>query len=79
MIKARDEGQPAVTGKVVLVQETPEDSQSGFLMYLPVYQGGEVPPTVNERREKLIGFVYSPFRMNDLMGPASSAAACPTC
>ncbi|NLO80685.1 MAG: PAS domain S-box protein [Xanthomonadaceae bacterium] len=67
MIKARDEGQPAVTGKVVLVQETPEDSQSGFLMYLPVYQGGEVPPTVNERREKLIGFVYSPFRMNDLM------------
>lgn len=67
MAQARDEGRPALTGKVMLVQETGHDNQFGFLMYLPVYYGGEVPPTVAERREKIAGFVYSPFRMNDLM------------
>lgn len=67
MEKARDEARPALTGKVMLVQETGRDNQSGFLMYLPVYRGGGIPPTLAERREKLAGFVYSPFRMKDLM------------
>lgn len=67
MVQARDEGRPAVTGKVKLVQETGHDNQAGFLMYLPVYKGGEVPATVAKRRESIVGFVYSPFRMNDLM------------
>src|SRR5690625_2885364 len=67
IIRARDEGRTTISGKVLLMQETAQDIQSGFLMYLPVYQGGTVPPTLAERREKILGFVYSPFRMNDLM------------
>jgi CHASE1-domain containing sensor protein len=34
MQRARDSGEPAVSGRVTLVQETKQDVQAGFLMYL---------------------------------------------
>lgn len=67
MDRARDTGLPALSGKVELVQEVAEDKQAGFLLYEPVYRGGAVPVTVAERREKLQGFVYAPFRAGDLL------------
>ena len=67
MEKARDTGLAAMSGKVILLQETDKDVQAGFLMYLPVYRKGEVPKTPEQRREALTGYVYSPFRMNDFM------------
>ncbi|MBY4675849.1 CHASE domain-containing protein [Marinobacterium arenosum] len=67
MVRARDSGLPAVSGKVTLVQETGQEVQHGFLMYLPLYPKGETPATVELRRAALIGYIYSPFRMNDLM------------
>lgn len=67
MIKARDTGRPALTGKVQLVQETNVGVQNGFLLYLPVYKKGVVPLTVEERQTSIIGYAYSPFRMDDLM------------
>ncbi len=67
MERARDTGLPAVSGKVVLVQETSKDAQPGFLMYVPVYANGMPHATIAERRAALIGFVYSPFTVNDLM------------
>lgn len=65
MAKARDLGQTVLTGMIVLVQETNSLTQPGFLIYFPLYQGSEVPPTVKERRDKLLGFVYAPFRSYD--------------
>jgi PAS domain S-box-containing protein len=67
MEKARDTGRPSVSGKVTLVQEIDSDVQSGFLMYLPLYKSIKEPKTLQARRNSLLGFVYSPFRMNDLM------------
>lgn len=67
MVQARDSGLPAVSGKVTLVQETNRDVQVGFLMYLPLYRPDMPAETPDERRAALAGFVYSPFRMNDLM------------
>lgn len=67
MERARDGGGPAATGKVTLVQEIDKQKQAGFLIYVPVYQGGSIPDTVAERRAKLEGFVYSAFRADDLM------------
>jgi diguanylate cyclase (GGDEF)-like protein/PAS domain S-box-containing protein len=67
MERARDTGLPSVSGKVTLVQEIDTDVQAGFLMYLPLYKTTKVPKTIEARRDALIGFVYSPFRMNDLM------------
>lgn len=67
MARARDSGQSAMSGKVRLVQEIDEEKQAGFLIYHPVYRDGGVPDTVEERRAKLIGFAYSPFRADDLL------------
>ncbi len=64
---SRDTGDTTITGKIILVQEITEDVQSGFLMMVPVYENGMPAGTVEERRENIKGFVYSPFRMNDLM------------
>jgi diguanylate cyclase (GGDEF)-like protein/PAS domain S-box-containing protein len=67
MQKAIDTGQTQLSGKLKLVQETGEKDQAGFLMYLPVYQNGENASNLIERRKHIIGWVYSPFRMSDLM------------
>lgn len=66
MARARDTGVAAASGKVTLVQEIDENKQAGFLIYVPVYRTEHIPPTVEQRREELIGFVYSPFRAEDL-------------
>ena len=67
MIRARDIGAPAASGKVTLVQEIDKQKQAGFLLYVPVYRNGTIPDNVAERRANLLGFVYSPFRTDDLI------------
>ena len=67
MDKARDTGNAVLSGSLILVQEYTSNIQKGFNMYLPVYKSAKVPPTLEERRKKIKGFVYSPFRVNDLM------------
>lgn len=66
MMRARDIGARATSGKVELVQEIDADRQPGFLIYLPVFEDGVVPDTAEERRKRLRGWVYSPFRARDL-------------
>ncbi len=67
MEQARDTGAAAVSGMVKLMQEAQESEQAGFLTYLPVYRKGLPTSTVDDRRAALMGYVYGPFRMNDLM------------
>ena len=67
MEAARDSGEAVMSGAVTLVQETGEEIQAGFNLYLPVYRRGVPTDTVAERRAALDGFVYSPFRINDLL------------
>lgn len=67
MDRARDTGQPAATGRVMLVQEIEHPKQYGFLIYVPVYAGGMTPATVEQRRQLLEGYVYAPFRAGDLL------------
>lgn len=67
MERARDNATPTVTAKVVLVQEELAEDQASFLMYYPVYQGGVVPDIRAERRMMLVGYVFSAFRMNNLL------------
>ena len=64
---ARDSNVAMLTGRVLLVQETSKDVQSGTLMYVPVYRNGMPANTVEQRRAAILGWVYSPYRMNDLM------------
>lgn len=67
MLQARDTGAAAATGKVELVQETDEDRQAGFLMYLPIYKNNFEPASIEERRNNLDGFIYSPFRARNFL------------
>lgn len=67
MQRAQDEGIAALTGKVTLMQETEKDRQNGILMYLPVYRNGVAIATREERRAAILGFVYSPIRINDFI------------
>lgn len=65
MEQARDTAQPFASGKVRLVQETEAGEQPGFLIYMPVYASTGIPKTVEERRNTLRGYMYSPFRAYD--------------
>ncbi|WP_170162317.1 CHASE domain-containing protein [Caldimonas tepidiphila] len=67
MAAARDSGQARASGKVMLVQEIDKEKQAGFLIYRPIYRGLEVPAGPDQRRERLLGFVYSPLRVGDLL------------
>ena len=56
-------GQPVASGKVHLVQDQANPDATGFLIYMPVFQGKGAARTVR-------GFVYSPFRARDFLGSA---------
>lgn len=67
MRMAAESGKTAITGKVKLVQETHGKEQAGFLMYVPVYRKHQSLATPEDRWKALLGFVYSPYRVDDLM------------
>lgn len=67
MDRARDTGKASATSRVTLVQEIDSDKQPGFLIYVPVYVTPRIPVTLQERRAKVEGFIYSPFRARDLL------------
>ena len=58
MTRAARTGEPALSGRVRLVQEIEVTKQPGFLLYLPLHAATE--------RTRLLGWVYSPLRAHDL-------------
>jgi diguanylate cyclase (GGDEF)-like protein len=64
---ARDNGNIAFSAKVKLVQENGDDLQNGFLMYLPLYRNGAPIENIAQRQKELIGYIYSPFRIDNLI------------
>jgi signal transduction histidine kinase/CHASE1-domain containing sensor protein len=74
---ARDSGKPIASGRVELVQEQeiPDaNKQLGFLIYMPVYRNDAPVSTEAERRQALVGFIYSPFRIEDFLEPVTNTA-----
>lgn len=67
MLRARDSGLPSQSGKVRLVRESGADEHHGFLLYVPTYRPGAPLNSRAQRHAALTGWVYAPFRMNDLM------------
>jgi PAS domain S-box-containing protein len=67
MLAAAESGLTRITAKVTLLQETEIQPQAGVLMYVPLYKAGEPIGTPQQRLQALHGFVYSPYRMGDLM------------
>jgi PAS domain S-box-containing protein len=58
-------GRPTVTGKIYLVQD--DTRRAGALYYLPIYRQGTDPRTPSERRSALLGLVYTPFVLEDVL------------
>jgi len=68
MERARDSGEPALSGRIILVQENMAKPQPGFLIYVPIYRSDQPRESVAERRAALLGFAFSAFRVHDLLG-----------
>ncbi|MRV72143.1 response regulator [Duganella sp. FT92W] len=64
LLEAMQNGRLSASGPVTLVQEITHDKQVGFLLYNPVYTG---VARVGQEMGPPTGFVYSPFRMRDLV------------
>jgi PAS domain S-box-containing protein len=67
MMRARDQNQASLSGKVKLIQDGELDAQPGFLIYVPIYRRGAPLASLEERRSNLFGWAYSPLRMRDMM------------
>lgn len=67
MQKACDLNEASLSGKVTLVQEIGYEKQAGTLMYVPFYNKNMPNSNAEERRKSIIGWIYSPYRMNDLL------------
>ena len=67
MLEAAHSGQARLSARVTLKQETHGDVQAGLLMYVPVYRRDQPLSSPEQRLHALQGFVYSPYRVSDLM------------
>jgi len=73
--RARDTGQMAASGPLVLIQETTE--QYAFLACLPIYQAGAPTLTTDQRRSSLQGFVLGVWRFGEMVDKALSQFSLP--
>lgn len=64
MQQAERDASPTASGKVALVQH-PTGDPRGFLIYMPVFEGGGVLGGEGPRR--LRGFIYSPYNAADFL------------
>ena len=65
-------GQATLSGRITLVQDG--NQGSGFLYILPVYRQGTDPVTLAQRQAALIGLLYSPIVVNEMMEGVEQAA-----
>ncbi|MCF7200971.1 hybrid sensor histidine kinase/response regulator [Pseudomonas oligotrophica] len=67
MQRAAEQGLTSITGMVTLMQETHGKVQAGVLLYVPVYRQGMPLGSPEQRMRALRGFVYSPYRVSNLV------------
>lgn len=65
LLRARDSGRAIATSRLMLVQET--GRQFGLLIFQPIYSHGPPPATVEERRQRLLGYATGVFRISDMI------------
>jgi two-component system OmpR family sensor kinase len=67
MENARDSGTSVTSGKIIMTPHEINKNEAGFIIFTPIYSGGTIPTTIDQRRANIIGFVYSPFQINTLL------------
>ncbi len=63
--RAIDTGQPTLSAAVKLIQD--KNMAPGMLLYVPVYRNGSDPTTAAQRRDALVGLLYSPIVVAELL------------
>ena len=63
---AKETGQTTLSEKIILVQETDEDIQNGFLLMVPLYSSEKNSSAENDS-SSLLGIVDVVFRINDFV------------
>jgi|GEM_PF-653207 len=62
MDRARDLALPVATDRITMLLPNGRSPMEGRIVYLPVYRGALQPASIEERRQKLAGFVFASFR-----------------
>ena len=75
MDRARDMGQPALAGGAAAPFEGV--AAGGVILYVPVYRNGRPTETVEQRRQALYGFVFSPLHAGRLLEQTVAATTQP--
>jgi signal transduction histidine kinase/CheY-like chemotaxis protein len=75
MDRARDTGQPAASNTLRGVRSVDAIGEPDFVLYIPVYRAGVSTETVEQRRRALIGFVFGPFRLEQVLPHIMMATA----
>lgn len=70
--RAMNTGQPALSGKLTLVQDA--NQMPGLLYFLPVYRHGLDPVTPQQHQAALVGLLYAPMTVDELLNGVSSIA-----
>ena len=65
-------GLPSLSGRITLVQDG--NRGSGFLYMLPVYRRGTDPVSLGQRQAALVGLLYTPIVVNELLDGVDQAA-----
>ena len=64
-VESMKSGQPIVSLPIQLVQL--QQSEPGFLLYLPIYQTPTTPPSEEQRLSQLYGWAYTPLRLSAII------------
>ena len=62
---ATSTGEATLTGRITLLQD--EQQRAGFLYLLPIYRNGADPKTQQQREAALVGLVYMPIVIDELL------------
>lgn len=71
--QAIETGEPALTGRISLVQD--RRARPGFLFVMPIYRNGSNPTTPAERAAATIGLSFAPLVIDEILTQYVKAAA----
>jgi CHASE1-domain containing sensor protein len=71
--RAVDSGEPTITAAIMLVQDTRQTP--GVLLFVPVYANGTRPANADERRAALVGLLYAPIVIGELLDGMADVGA----
>lgn len=67
MDRARDTGEPTISGKLNYVLDKEPEASPSFIIYAAVFKPGTAHSTPETRLTNTVGWVYAPVRMREMM------------